>query len=304
MNTKLENKEKNKARQYIIDLHKKRSLIAMIASFVSVALAIYAIVAGLILYTRNGTRPIDLFQYFTIDANTLTALSAAMILPYAIEGFRKKRFYCPKWAVYFYYVGVTCTTMVMLVAVFVISFVDFELAFLGYNFYLHIVCPIMILITFFLIESYYKITFKVTLAPLVPVFIYAIVYIYEVIIIGEKAGGWRDLYYFAGNPAFSFCSMMITTFVVATLVAFIYNKISAIREKRIIDNLWDEGVSEVEIRIEIFGLGRFMGQKENKSYATLPLDIIFIIADKYHINREELIRVYVKGMMDSIKEKE
>ena len=54
--------------------------------------------------------------------------------------------------------------MIMLVAVFVIRIVDFERAFLGNNFFLHIVCPIMILLTFFLIESYYKITLKVSLS--------------------------------------------------------------------------------------------------------------------------------------------
>lgn len=304
MNLNVEKKEKNKARQYIISLQKRRSLVAMIASFISIICAIYAIVAGIIENVQAGIRPIDLFQYFTTDANAITALGATMILPFAIEGFRKKRFYCPKWAVFFYYVGVTCTTMIMLVAVFVIRIVDFELAFLGNNFFLHVLCPIMILITFFLIESYYKITLKTSLSTLVPVFIYAVVYIYKVIIVGEEAGGWRDLYYFAGHPVLAFCSMMTTTFVVAVLVAFIYNKISDIRAKRIIDNLWGEDVSDVEIKIEIFGLGRFMGRKENSSYATLPLDIIFMIADKYHINREELIRVYVKGMLDSVDEKE
>jgi hypothetical protein len=303
MSQSKELKGNNKARQYIIDLHKKRSFIAMIASFVSIILAVYAITASLVLYAKNGMRPIDLFQYFTIDANALTALSATMILPFAIEGFRKKRFYCPKWAVYFYYVGVTCTTMIMLFATFVISMVDLENAFFGYNFYMHIVCPIMILITFFLIESYYKITLKTSVAAITPVFIYALVYVYEVIIVGEEAGGWKDMYYFANNPVFSFCSMMVVTFAVAVLIAFIYNKISVIRAKKIVDNLWDDGVSDVEIKIEVFGLGRFMGKEDNKSYATLPLDLIFIIADKYHIDREDLIRVYVRGMLDSIDEK-
>ena len=302
MNKKM--KENKKGRQYIIDLHKKRSLIAMIACFVSVIFAIYAIVAGLIMYAEGGARPIDLFQYFTIDSNALTALSAAMILPYAIEGFRKKRFYCPKWAVYLYYIGVTCTTMTMLVAVFVISLVDFELAFMGYNFYLHIICPIMILITFFFIESYYEIKLKISLMAVIPVFIYALVYIYEVIIIGEKAGGWKDIYYFTTiNPIIPFCIMMYIAFLIAVLIAFAYNKISAIRVKRMTDRLWGDEVSEVEVKVEVFGLGRFMGSKENKSYATLPLDIIFLIADRYKIKREDLIRVYIKGMLDSIENK-
>lgn len=304
MNLSQEIKKNRKGRQYIIDLHEKRSFIAMLASFASVFFATYAIVASLITYAENGAEPIDLFQYFTVDANVLTAIGACLILPYAIDGFRKKRFYCPKWAVYFYYVGVTCTTFVMLMAVFVISIVDFKNAFFGYNFFLHIICPAMILSAFLFIESYYKISLKISLMAILPVFIYAIAYIYEVIIIGEEAGGWKDMYYFTKvPPIIPFCSMMATAFVVAVLIGFIYNKLSAIRVKRMIDRLWDEGVDDVEVKVEVFGLGRFMGKKEHKSYATLPLDIIFLIADKYHIGREDLIRVYIKGMLDSIDEK-
>lgn len=65
---------------------------AMIASFISIICAIYAIVAGIIENVQAGIRPIDLFQYFTTDANAITALSVSMILPYTIDGFRKKDF--------------------------------------------------------------------------------------------------------------------------------------------------------------------------------------------------------------------
>ena len=68
------------------------------------------------------------------------------------------------------------------------------------------------------------------------------------------------------------------------------------------DNLWDEDVSPIEIKIEVFGLGRYMGKRENKSYVTLPLDIIMIIANKYHIKNEELIAVFTKGVLDVILE--
>ena len=295
----------NTERQYIINLQKNRSLIAMLASIVSLCFAIYAIVAGLLLYQRNGLAPVDLFQFFTIDANVLTALGVAMIIPYAIDGFRKNRFYCPKWVVFFYYSGVVCTTLTMLFAVCVVSFVDTQAAFFGYNFYLHIICPIMILILFFTIESYYKISLKVSLFSLLPFFIYTLVYTYKVIIVGADSGGWEDIYYFAkfAHPVFSFFAMLLIAFAVAVLVGFIYNKISAFRIKKFVSHLWNENVSDVEIKIELFGLGRFMGKKENKSYATLPLDIIYIFADKYHIKHEELINVYTKGLIDGINKK-
>lgn len=292
-------------KQYILNLQKNRSLVAVVASFVSVVLAIYAIVSGLILYTRNGVAPIDLFQYFTIDANILTAFGAAMMIPYAVDGLRKKRFYCPKWAMCFHYSGVVCITLIMFFAVFVISIIDKEMAFYGYNFYLHIICPIMILISFFVIESYYKISIKMSLMSIIPVFVYALIYIYEVIIKGTSAGGWEDIYYFTkfASPVFSFVAMMLISFLIAVIIGLIYNKLSRVREKKFIDNLWGDDASPIEIKIELFGLGRFMGKKENKSYAIIPLDIILLISDKYHIKREELIRAFIKGMLDSLDDK-
>ncbi len=55
---------------------------------------------------------------------------------------------------------------------------------------MHVICPIMILISFFAIESYYQINIKISLLAIIPVLIYAVVYIYEVIIIGVQNGGW------------------------------------------------------------------------------------------------------------------
>lgn len=293
----------NKKQHYIINLQKNRSLIALIASTLSLFFAIYAITSGLILYARNGARPIDLFQYFTIDANAITAFASSMIIPYAIDGFRKKRFYCPKWAMLFYYSGTVCTTLIMLFAVFVISRIDMVNAFGGYNFYLHVICPIMILLSFFLIESYYRLTIKEAVLTIIPIFIYAIVYIYEVVIIGENRGGWQDIYYFTKNAHFivSFIAMMIMSLLVAFALRALYNKLNDVRKQKFALSLWDEDVSPVEIKIEFFGLGRFCGKREHKTYATLPLDIMYIVSNKYNIRIEDLIRAYVKGMLDNIK---
>ena len=282
----------HRERQYIINLQKNRSLFALLASAVSLFFAIYAITSGLILYAKNGARPIDLFQYFTIDANAVTAFASSMIIPYAIDGLRKKRFYCPKWVLLFYYSGV------------VISRIDVVNAYGGYNFYLHLVCPIMILVSFFLIESYYKLTIKDAALTIIPIFIYAMVYIYEVVIIGEDNGGWQDIYYFTKYVSFivSFIAMMFISMLVALMLKALYNKFNEIRKQKFIEALWDENVSPIEIKIEFFGLGRFFGKKEYKSYVTLPLDIISIVSDKYHIKIEELIGAFVKGMLDSIKE--
>lgn len=295
----------NRERQYIIDLQKHRSFIALLASLISLFFAIYAITSGLILYARHGESPIELYRYFTIVSNSITAFGTSMIIPYAIEGFRKKRFYCPKWALLFYYSGTVCTTLVMFFAVFIISRVDAKNAFEGYNFYLHVICPLMILVSFLLIESYYKLTVMDAVCAIVPIAIYAAVYIYKVIIVGADAGGWDDIYYFnTFAPAVvSLLAMMTISFLLALALKHIYSKLNVMRMNKLKERLWSEGTSLVEIKIEFFGLGRYFGRKEYNSYATLPLDIISIVSDRYNIKKEELIRAFIKGLLDKINEK-
>lgn len=206
----------------------------------------------------------------------------------------------------FYYAGTVWTTLILIFSVLVIRTFDAEMAFRGANFYLHLICPTMILISFLFIESYYKLTIKDVLFSIIPIFIYSLVYIYKVIIIGAKNGGWEDIYYFTiFTPApVSFCLMMSMSFLIALGIRFLYNKISNYRIKKLSDNLWDENVNPIEIKIEIFGLGRYIGMRENKSFITFPLDIILIIADKYHLNKEELFAVFSKGLLDALLEQD
>ena len=99
---------------------------------------------------------------------------------------------------------------------------------------------------------------------------------------------------------------IVTTLAIidTTLLRFIYNKLLDMRVKNFINHLWDNNVHPAEIKMELFGLGRYMGRFENKYYASLPLDIISIISEKYKLTKDELIKPFMKGMMDSISESE
>ncbi|MBO5551016.1 MAG: hypothetical protein J5966_03570 [Lachnospiraceae bacterium] len=290
-------------RRYIIGLYKIRSIIALIACLSALLFSINGILIGLILYTRNGETPSELFRYFTVDTNLITALSAGMLAPFAVEGIRKKRFSCPRWTARLYYIGTSCISLIMLFAVFVISWTDPVMAFGGANFYLHIICPIMVMLSFFFIESNYMYTVKDALICLIPFAVYSFVYFIEVVIIGEAKGGWPDYYSLTTNApvAVSAAAMFIFAFVVALLIGRISNRLSKSRLDKLEKGLWDDEVSPAEIKIELFGLGRYMGRHEDSCNAALPLDIIELIANKYGLSKEELIRPYLKGLMDSIK---
>ncbi|MBR2186573.1 MAG: hypothetical protein IJ857_04480 [Lachnospiraceae bacterium] len=290
-------------RHYIIGLYKIRSIIALIACLSALLFSINGILIGLILYTRNGETPSELFRYFTVDTNLITALSAGMLAPFAVEGIRKKRFSCPRWTARLYYIGTSCISLIMLFAVFVISWTDPVMAFGGANLYLHIICPIMVMLSFFFIESNYMYTVKDALICLIPFAVYSFVYFIEVVIIGEAKGGWPDYYSLTTNApvAVSAAAMFIFAFGVALLIGRISNRLSKSRLDKLEKGLCDDEVSPAEIKIELFGLGRYMGRHEDSSNAALPLDIIELIANKYGLSKEELIRPYLKGLMDSIK---
>jgi len=289
-------------KHYIIGLYKRRSVIALAACLLALFFSMDGILFGLIRYTRNGVAPVELFRYFTVDINFITALGAGMLAPFAVEGIRKKRFSCPKWAAKLHYIGTSCISMIMFFAVFVISWTDPVMAFGEANFYLHIVCPVMVVISFFFIESNYRYTARDAFLCMIPVLVYGIVYFIEVVVIGEENGGWPDYYCFTKNApvAVSATAMLAITFGVALLIGRISNILSKYRADNLEEGLWDSEVNPVEIKIELFGLGRYMGSKEEPGNATLPLDIIELIADKYGLGREELIKPYIKGLMDGI----
>ncbi|MCR5023860.1 MAG: hypothetical protein K6A90_05955 [Lachnospiraceae bacterium] len=293
-------------KHYIIGLYKRRSVIALIACLLALFFSMYGIVFGLIRYTRNGVAPAELFRYFTVDINFITAIGAGMLAPFAVEGIRKKKFSCPEWAARLHYIGTSCISLIMFFAIFVISWTDPVMAFGEANFYLHVVCPVMVVLSFFFIESDYRYTVSDALKCMVPVLIYGTIYFIEVVALGEENGGWPDYYCFMTNApvAVSAAAMLAITFGVALLIGRISNRLSQYRRDRLEEGLWDSEVNPVEIKIELFGLGRYMGRQEEPGSATIPLDIIGLIADKYGIDREELIKPYIKGLMDGIEVKE
>ena len=288
--------------KYIISLNRKRSFHALIACIITVSFSLYGIVNGLVGNAKEGKDVLEILHYFTTNANALTAMSAFLIIPFAVEGIRKKHFSYPKWLAMLHYCGTVCTTLTMAFAVGIISWFDSEMAFGGNNLYLHVVCPLAVLISFFLVEAGYHYTRKTILLSVIPIIVYEAVYGYEVLLIGEENGGWPDLYHVAENFSipFSIAVLTLTAFLVAAVIRWGYNKYTETREKSMEADLWPLDVEPVEIKTELFGLGRYYGLNTDIKYAELPMDIINLISVRYGIKKEELIQPYSKGFFDGL----
>ena len=162
-------------KQYLISLQKKNSIIALAACLVSLACALYSIFGGVASYVGNGLNMSNLFQYFTTLSGSYCAIVSCLIIPFAVDGIRRKRFICPRWLSLLHYSSVICTSLVFTFTLCFISWYDPGLAFGRYNFFLHLVCPLLILLAFLMTESYHLLSRADEVLCLRPVILYMLV---------------------------------------------------------------------------------------------------------------------------------
>jgi hypothetical protein len=295
------------SRTYVIDLHRERSVIAFIACSIAFVFCTYAVIGGLL---ENPTelqpeRGKSLFHLFTVNANVFSALGAILMVPYSVEGIRKKHFTYPKWIQIIQYSGAICTTLTMIFVVLLIfpvagSFVAFG----GIYIWLHLVCPIMALILLFSVDSSIELTNKDAIIATCPFFVYAVVYYIQVVVMGEANGGWRDIYRLVTYlPPYLATIIMVTMGLgIAFGIKFFYNRLSKKRQKAL-RRLWDDGLTSVDIRIEMYGLGHFNGKNCDINNVIIPIDIISDLSKKYSIGMDDLLKAYNKGLVDSLESK-
>ena len=296
----------NKGRRYMITLYRRRSLVALIAGVLVCVLTFAAISGGLIdTYQHQLIRSdYTLFQFFTVNSNILSMVGAAFMIPYAVEGIRRKRFVLPRWITLFQYSAAICTTMTMIFSVtFILATQGPGVAFGGMNFWLHTVCPVMALILLFTVETDSILTLFDSLLCLLPFFVYSLIYITNVVLVGQENGGWYDIYMFNTYlPAtISAPLMYMFSLGIATIIRLLYNKLSRFRQKDMM-TYWSDDASPVEINIELYGLGRYQGRNCEESSIMVPVDIFEQLAAKYDMEIPKMYAVFNKGVIDGLKE--
>ena len=276
----------------------------MVACSVSLVVSFVAIILTMVSNMRLGYTASECFKYFTILSNMLTALASSFIIPFAIIGIRKKRFVIPKWLSMMHYSGAICITIVFVFALFIILPHHRQGAIGGSNFFLHVVCPLAVLISFFLVESGYTYSRKEILICLIPFAMYSIVYLVMVVFIGEENGGWEDLYQLTTYlPAYiSFVLLWALGLAVAFAIRKVSNLLYGYRRGKMMAS-WKDEADPVEVKIEIYGLGRYYGLHGDKNSLSVPYDILEDASKRFDIKIDELYDAYVKGLHNGIKDK-
>ncbi|MBQ6563557.1 MAG: hypothetical protein K6A68_11370 [Clostridiales bacterium] len=209
--------------------NRKECLLSLISAVIVVLCSCIGIVMNLTtLHDENFDHMgIQTFCMFTVNSNILVAITMGLIVPYAIDGLRKRYFHLPNWLVVLVFTGCVSVTLTFLVSLFVLAPVKgFVLIFTGSRFFLHGLGPVCAFIAFSFFITDHFVTYRNCLVSLVPVLIYAFVYFTLVVLIGEENGGWNDFYGFATRLPVWIPMLLILpiTFGIACLLRFFHNR--------------------------------------------------------------------------------
>ncbi len=221
----------------VIKSNRLQCLFALIgASVVAVCVCAGVIMNLVTIFDENFDHMgIRTFCMFTVDSNILAGLTMLLCIPYTVDGLRTGYYHLPDWVVVLMHVSVTAVSLTFLVSLCVLAPVKgFVLIFTGSRFFLHGVCPVLSIVTFCFFIKSHLIRLKESFLALIPVAIYALVYLVMVVFIGEEKGGWNDFYGFATRiPIWiSLVAILPITYGIAALLRLGHDQCCIYQRKR------------------------------------------------------------------------
>ena len=289
-----------------IQSNRVQCLFALIgASIVAVCVCIGVVMNLVTLYDENFDHMgIRTFCMFTVDSNILAALSMLLCLSYTVDGLRTGYYHLPDWIVVLMHISVTAVSLTFLVSLLILSPVKgFVLIFTGSRFFLHGVCPILSILTFCCFINSHLVRLKESLLALIPVLIYALVYLVMVVFIGEANGGWNDFYGFATRiPVWvSLIAILPVTFGIAALLRLGHNK-CCLRRREKDAELYREAYTGVDLAQAVEDMARAC-KKELKTHSiVIPSQTIgYMIQNSgADLDQSELCRRYLDAFLAEI----
>ena len=246
------------------------------------------------------------FCMFTVISNIFAAVSLALAIPFTVEGIRKNNYHVPGWVVNLTFEAVTAVSITFLVSLIILAPVKgFVLIFTGSRFLLHAICPILAIDAFCFFLSDHRITIAESFLPLIPVYLYAMLYYVMVVVIGEENGGWNDFYGFATHVdvRIPMASILPLTYLVAAVLRRLHNRLYDLRRQREAD-LYREAFAGTDVRKAIAALGEYQGRAQHLAVVPVPLRVIALMIRQggSDCTQEEGCSIFVENYLRAAKE--
>ena len=277
-------------------INKTRYISGIVICSLVIVLTFVAVTLSLLDYfdSESSEAGVGTFKMFTTISNIIAAFSAAMCLPFQIDGLRRDRYKLPSWIVIVMYVGAVGVFITFFVAVTIITgYQGFVKAMLtNSKLYMHTINPILITLLFVLVISDTHIKFSYSFISVLPVVIYMIVYFIMVFVTKQ----WKDHYYtdkYIPWPV-SLLLIIAISFGVCQLLRFLHN----LTNKHInasIEKYYKESPDfEFPVINDAIAL---LAKIESKFYHKgddiyIPVDIIKMLSDRYGTEKVPLDILY------------
>ena len=266
-------------------INKMRYIFGIVICSLVIVLTVVAITLSLLDFfnSKSSEAGVGTFKMFTTISNIIAAFSAAMCLPFQIDGLRRDRYKLPSWIVVVMYVGAVGVFLTFFVAITIIAaYQGFVKAmFMNAKLFTHTINPLLITLLFVLAISDTHIKFSFSFVPIIPVFIYMIIYLIMVIILKE----WNDYYYtdkYIPWPV-SLILIIAISFGICQLLRFLHNLTNKHINKTIEKYYKESPDFEFPKIKDAIAL---LAKIESKFYYKgddiyIPVDIIKMLSDRY-----------------------
>jgi len=248
-------------------------------------------------------------RMFTTLSNLLVSVAAMLSIPYQIEGFRKNNYHLPRWIVTLLYTGVTGVAITFVTAITAITIAQgFYAAMIkDTNLFLHLINPVISILMFTLINDDHNVKFKTTFVALIPMFIYTVIYIVLVFVLGEDNGGWNDHYQF--NKFVAWPIAMIIMYAIgfgsATLLRVLHNKTHARRKRAFVVYFQQSPEVKADTIEEAVAKLAVLNRKDNEQGGEIkiPLRSIRMMLPAYETDKslKDLLKIYIDNNVSDDK---
>ena len=206
----------------------KRKIAVAVVLNSTIVLATMAVILSFFMgnkdaFIRSGPQS---FRFFTTDSNVLSMLGSMIMLPFELRILRGKAENLPRFAVVLKFISTASVTLTFFTVMFFLGPTFGYPLFLGdTGIFTHLLSPMLAFYTFTLLETDCEISFKNVLWALVPVLIYGMVYLTQVLLVGKSNGGWEDFYFFnlGGYWYMSATVMLIASICINLLLRSLHN---------------------------------------------------------------------------------
>lgn len=139
---------------------------------------------------QGGVR---VLKYFTVDSNILAAIACLLVIPYNIQSIRRGEDAIPAWALTLKMIGTVAVTLTLaVVMLYFVPLVGPAAVLTGANFLLHLLCPLLAVVSLCFFERGRRFTKPEMLLGIIPAVLYGVVYLTRVVFLKD----WEDFYAF------------------------------------------------------------------------------------------------------------